>query len=428
MYCGSCLHDNTLAAALIQQGHDVVLVPIYTPIRTDEEDVSLPRVFFGGINAYLQQKFPLFRRTPRWIDDWLDHPVLMRFLAGRGASVDPARLGDMTVSMLRGETGNQAKELTKLVDWLLDEVQPDVVHLSNSMMLGLAGIISEKCGPPVVCTLSGEDVFLEKLVAPHYQQARELLVQRAARVDAFVALNEYYADFMADYLEVDRPRIAVIRHGLLLDGHGSRQPRPDDQPRRIGFLARICEDKGLHLFVEAGQRLVERTDLPPFELHAAGYLGTGDRKYFRRLKKQIAAGPLAERFFYHGELSRLEKIAFLQSLEVFSTPTVYQESKGLPTLEALANGVPVVLPNHGTFPELVTKTGGGLLFEPHDVDHLADCLAQLLLDREKGKHLGRRGQRAIQEHFNAEKMANDTMALYETLLTRQQQPPKNVAP
>src|SRR6188768_1752046 len=109
MYCGSCLHDNTLAAALLKLGEDVVLVPIYTPIRTDEQDVSEPRVFFGGINAYLQQKIPLFRRTPRWLDGWLDHPALLRLVAGRGLSVDPAKLGGMTVSMLRGEEGNQRK-------------------------------------------------------------------------------------------------------------------------------------------------------------------------------------------------------------------------------------------------------------------------------------------------------------------------------
>ena len=170
MYCGSCLHDNTLASALLDLGEEIVLVPIYTPIRTDEVDVSQPRVFVGGINAYLQQKFRIFRHTPGWFDRIWDHPALLRLLTGRGASIDPAKLGGMTVSMLQGELGNQHKELEKLVDWLLDEVEPDVVHLSNSMMLGLARKIAERCGPPVVCSLSGEDIFLEKLKQPHYQQ------------------------------------------------------------------------------------------------------------------------------------------------------------------------------------------------------------------------------------------------------------------
>ena len=423
MYCGSCLHDNTLAGALLKLGEDVILAPIYTPLRTDERDVSEPRVFFGGVNAYLQQKFPLFRRTPRWLDRWLDHPALLR-LATRGAgSVDPAKLGDMTVSMLRGEEGHQSKELAKLVDWLIDEVQPDVVHLSNSMMLGLARQIAERCGPPVVCSLSGEDIFLEKLAAPHYEQARQLLRERARDVQAFVALNGYYADFMADYLAVARERVRVIPHGLELEGHGERRVRPAGEPQRVGFLARICHDKGLHLLAEACERLAARRDAPAFELHAAGYLGAGDRLYLDEIQHRVGRGPLAGRFTYHGELDRAGKIAFLQSLDVMSLPTVYRESKGLPALEALANGVPVLLPRHGAFPELVADTGGGVLHEPLDAGDLSNKLAELLNDRERGERLGRAGQQAVRERYHARAMAERTLDLYRTLAPAQRDRP-----
>ncbi len=295
MYCGSCLHDNTLAAELLRQGEDVVLVPIYTPIRTDEQDVSQPRVFFGGINVYLQQKWPVFRRTPRWLDKLWDHPALLRLVTGRASSVDPADLGDLTVSMLRGEEGNQLKELEKLVDWLIDEVRPDVVHLSNSMMLGLARMIAERCGPPVICSLSGEDIFLEKLKPPHYEQARQLLRERAGDVQAFVALNNYFADFMSDYLAVPRERVHVIPHGLNLEGHGLVQDRAKSPaaPHRVGYLARICHDKGLHLLVEACELLTERSGVPPVEVHAAGYLGASDRGYLAEIERRTVSGKLA---------------------------------------------------------------------------------------------------------------------------------------
>ena len=415
MYCGSCLHDNTLASALLDRGEDVVLVPIYTPIRTDERDVSQPKVFFGGINAYLQQKIPLFRHTPSWLDRWLDHPALLHLVAGRGASVDPSKLGPMTVSMLQGELGNQRKELDALVDWLLEEVQPDVVHLSNSMMLGLARRISERCGPPVVCSLSGEDVFLEKLQPPYYEQARKLLRQRAAEVDAFVALNEYYADFMTDYLTVDRQRVHVIPHGLHLEGHGPSQVS-DGKTHRIGFLARICEDKGLHLLVEACEHLIAEHELPDIQLHAAGYLGAGDRSYFRQIQERACQGPLAGKFTYHGELSRDKKIAFLQSLNVFSTPTLYRESKGLPLLEAWANGVPAVVPEHGTFPELIADSGGGLLCEPLHARNLASQLAKLLKNPGLAERMGRAGRQAVQERYHSTLMAERTKLLYERIL------------
>ncbi|MEX0643015.1 MAG: glycosyltransferase family 4 protein [Pirellulales bacterium] len=421
MYCGSCLHDNTLAAALMELGEDVLLVPTYTPLRTDETDVSLKRIFFGGINVYLQQKSALFRHTPWWLDRLLDHPTLLEMASRSAASVDPTQLGDMTVSMLRGEAGRQRKEVEKLVDWLVTEVQPDVVHLSNSMQLGLARMLRERGGPPVVCQLSGEDIFLEKLRPPYYEEARAVLRERATDVDTFVAINRYYADFMADYLAIDRSRIQVIPHGLKLDGHGRRIEKQPDEPRVIGFFARICEDKGLHILVDACERLAARNDLPPFVLHAAGYLGAADRPYLQKLEQRVAAGSLAGRFQYRGELDRAQKIAFLQSLDVFSVPTVYRESKGLSILEAMANAVPVVQPDHGSFSELIADTNGGILCRPHDPADLADKLAELLQDPLRAAELGLNGQQAIHDRYHAAEMARRTRELYLRLGDR----PKN---
>lgn len=419
MYCGSCLHDNTLAAALLALGEDVVLVPTYTPLRTDETDVSQRRVFFGGINVYLQQKWALFRHTPWWLDRLLDHPEMLERITKRGISIDPSQLGEMTVSMLAGEAGKQRKELEKLVHWLRDELRPDIVHLSNSMLLGVARRLKHNGGPPIVCQLSGEDLFLEKLVAPYYAQARALLRERAADADAFVAINRYYADFMADYLAVDRNRIHVIPHGVKLDGHGTRRDKGSGDRRAIGYLARICHDKGLHLLVEACERLAERNDLPPFELRVAGYLGSSDRPYFAEIEQRIAKGPLAGRFEYLGEVDRTRKIEFLQSLEVFSVPTVYRESKGLPALEAMANAVPVVLPDHGSFREMVADTGGGLLHRPLDPADLADKLAELLLEPHDASSLGKTGQRAVHDRYHAGAMAEQTRMLYRQMLDGQ---------
>src|SRR5262249_26334232 len=110
MYCGSCMHDNTLAAALIAQGHDALLIPTYTPIRTDEADVSQKRVFFGGINVYLQQKLALFRHTPWVLDRLLDARRLLNWVSRFAVKTQAEDLGELTVSMLKGEHGNQRKE------------------------------------------------------------------------------------------------------------------------------------------------------------------------------------------------------------------------------------------------------------------------------------------------------------------------------
>src|SRR5262245_13990237 len=114
MYCGSCLLDNTLAAELLRRGHDVTLIPVYTPTRTDDRNVSQNRVFLGGINVYLQQHLGLFRRTPAILDRLWDAAPILRLATRWGVRVDPASLGELTLSMLRGEDGFQSKEISKL--------------------------------------------------------------------------------------------------------------------------------------------------------------------------------------------------------------------------------------------------------------------------------------------------------------------------
>jgi glycosyltransferase involved in cell wall biosynthesis len=147
----------------------------------------------------------------------------------------------------------------------------------------------------------------------------------------------------------------------------------------------------------------------------AGYLGESDKPYLAELESQAAKGSLAGKFRYVGEVDRAGKIAFLQSLDVFSTPTVYRESKGLPAIEAMANAVPVVLPDHGSFSELVADTGGGVLHRPLDARDIADRIAELLCDPLRAKQLGLAGQQAVHAYYNAPAMARQTRELYEVL-------------
>ncbi len=423
-YCGTCLHDNTLAAALTKRGVEILLVPTYTPLRTDEESVSLPRVFFGGVNVFLQQKSALFRHTPWFFDSLLDSPRLLDWLSRRSAGMDAAKLGALTVSTLEGRKGRQHKEISKLLDWLKRGVKPDLIHLSNVLLVGIVPALREELGLPVICNLAGEDIFLEQIEEPDYTHARELLKQRAREVERFTALNNYFADFMADYLAIDRAKIDVIPHGLNLEGHATSPPAhppretPAGKPREvvIGYFARVAVEKGLHFLAEAFCLLAAQADLPPLRLKVAGYMSSADQAYFETVVARIKAAGLTDRFEYVGELNRAGKIAFLQSLDVMSVPTVYRESKGLSVLEAMANGVPLVLPRHGVFPEMIEITGGGLLCEPMNPQSLADTLAELIRDPARAAALGRSGFEAIRRHHTADQMAGRHVELYRRML------------
>ena len=224
---------------------------------------------------------------------------------------------------------------------------------------------------------------------------------------------------MADYLAVDRAKVHVVPHGMHLEGV---EPRTHGEPSRgeplrIGFFARVSPEKGLHLLVEACELLAEhRADLP-IELHAGGYLGGGEREYFIDLRKRAEAGPLADRFHYHGELDKAGKYELLRSLDVFSTPTTWAEAKGLPAMEAMAAGVPVVLPRHGSVPR-AGRIGrfAGVLHDPNDAGALAEALESLLDSHQARQTHGQTAAAAIRERFTAERMAEETLAVYQGLL------------
>jgi hypothetical protein len=214
MYCGSCLRDNALASALMEAGHEVLLIPTYTPTRTDEKNVSHRRVFLGGINVYLQQYSRFFRQTPWVADRLLDFPPLLRFTTRWGVSVDPARLGSLTVSVLRGLRGFQSKEIRKLVQFLAGDARPEIITLPNSLLIALAPAIKSVMNVPVCCTLQGEDLFLDGLGEPYRSESLRLIREHIPHVDAFLAVSHFGARRMIQSYGIPAERTHVCPWGF----------------------------------------------------------------------------------------------------------------------------------------------------------------------------------------------------------------------
>ncbi|QDT65870.1 Spore coat protein SA [Calycomorphotria hydatis] len=409
MFCGSCMHDNTWARALHAAGEKVTLLPLYTPIRVDEENISSKRVFFGGLNLYFDYRSKFWSKLPRRMTRWLDNPALIKFVSSFGISNDAHELGNLTLATLAGIEGPQRKEIEQLVDYLADELRPDVIVFSNALLAGAVPELRKRFSGTLACVLQGDDIFLEELPEQFREQAIAKISQHSAGFDRFITHSTYYADFMANYLRLPREKFVTMPLGIDFAGHDGL-PKPEQgSPFTVGYFARICPAKGFHEVLRAFKILHERH--PDTRLVAGGYLHPHDQNYFRKLQTEYAH--LGESFTYAGSPDSLaEKTALLKSFDVLSVPTVYREPKGLFVLEALANGIPVVQPHHGAFPELLEATGGGLLYEPGNAEGLANRWEELIVTPTRRHELAQTGHTNARQHYSPDAMVNATREIF----------------
>ena len=216
---------------------------------------------------------------------------------------------------------------------------------------------------------------------------------------------------MGEYFSIPQEKFHLVPLGIDTRDFQSEPPTAE-RPPTVGYLARLAPEKGLHRLVDAFLLLREHHGMDDAHLLIAGWLGESNKAYAEEQFHRLESAGLAAAFEYVGEVDRQAKVHFLHSIDVLSVPTVYHEPKGLFALEALAAGVPVVLPEHGAFPELVAATSGGRLVRPGDAEHLADTLFDVLLDRGRCRELGQNGRAVVHQQFDARSAAQATLDVY----------------
>jgi glycosyltransferase involved in cell wall biosynthesis len=403
-HCGSCLRDNALIKALRERGHDALMVPLYLPLVTDREEASPEQpVRVGGISLYLQQKLPWFHRMPAFVHRWINSPGLLRKASERMGMTSAKDLGEMTLGSLAGEDGRQWAEWKKLVLWLKEQPKADVISLSNSLLTGLAEAIKKETGARVICSLQGEDSFLDTLISPYRERCAEALRANAKQVDLFIAPSQFYAGSMALRLGVEASKVAVMPNGI--DATLFPISSPDPNVPTIGYLARMIHGKGLTVLVNAFIELVKRNRFPQIKLKVGGAFTPVDEKYVADLKARLDSAGCLGRVEFLPNLDFTEKMHFFRDLTVFSVPAIYGEAFGLYVIEALASGVPVVQPDSGAFPELIRETQGGLICRADDAVSLADDLERVIGDPELREKLSLRGMNSVRQSYQAGAMA-----------------------
>jgi glycosyltransferase involved in cell wall biosynthesis len=416
MYCGACFRDNALVGALRQLGHEVTMLPLYLPLTLDETDETRGTpIFYSGINVYLEQMSPVFQFAPNWFRKVFSSRRILDLAAGNAASTQPAQVAELTISMLKGEDGNQARELQELIDWLKGQ-RVDVISLSNALLVGMARKLKRELKVPVICSLQGEDVFLNALPDGVRKRAWAVTAERAADVDLFIAPSHYFANFMREHLKLPAEKVKVIFNGINLEGYTKAEPAGNQTV--LGFFARMCRDKGLHTLVDAYIELQRRGTVPNLRLKVGGSCGPTDQKVVDEQKEKLRNAMLESTVEFHPNLSREQKLRFLNSLTLFSVPAMYGEAFGLYLLEALASGVPVIQPRDAAFPELLEATGGGALYDPKNPSALADAIEQLALNPQQARSLGETGRRAVFERFTVNRLATDFVDVCKTFSAR----------
>lgn len=401
-YCGSCLRDHGLAKAMIAEGCDVSMIPLYLP-HVAEDDLGEQPVFFGGLKVYFQQYLPGFSSLPSWMTKWMDHPSVLSFIARFSGMTSASTLGRMTFSTLDLANSGQLASFEDLAVSLEKHFDPDVIILSNALLLGFAAPLKERLNARVYCTLQGEDTFINSLSDSYRERCWSMAAQQAPYVDGFMAVSRKHGNIMAEGLKLNEQQWKIIHNGI--DIEGLPEPCPGPGVPTIGFLANIVPPKGLMTLVDVFIEMKKERPEQPLRLSICGSVTPFTQDHLEEVKERLEEAGVLEDVHFGINLNRDEKFRALQEMTLLSVPALYGESFGLYVLEALAVGVPVVQPNHGAFPEVIESTGGGLIFDHMDQKSYKDALWSLIDDPEKRGDLGREGHRKVTQEYSITSMA-----------------------
>jgi len=413
-YCGNCLRDSSYVKSLKEAGHDAVTLPIYLPLTLNGEKQSDAPVFYGAINIYLKQKFPFLRKMPNWMETFFNSPFLMKYAAKKAGSTRAHGLEEMTISMLKGHEGYQKEELEHLIDFLKHHEKPDIVHLSNALLMGLARKIKDELNIPVVCSLQDEDVWIDAMDDSYQKKLWDLFSEKAKDIDAFIAVSHFYGAVMKKRMNIPNDKLSVIHVGIDLEVF--EMSAPAFNPPVIGFMSRMNEENGFEVLIDAFIKLKSKLAFKDVKLRCSGGQTGDDKKFIQRQVNKLKKLNFIDDVEFVEEYREKYLNQFFQPLTLLSVPVLSGEAFGLYQIESLACGVPLVQPALGAFPEIIEATKGGVTYAPNNSGNLAKKLEEVLSDPEKVKKMSKLGRENVEKHFNSRILIRKMMAIYEKVV------------
>ncbi len=416
MYCGACLHDALLIQGLIDAGHALDVYTMYTPALADF-DLSIlktNKIYYSGINAYLSQKFSFFRKIVPGLHGFFGKPSVVNFALNFGVSVRPEELGGLTLSVLRGIEGHQSAELKEVISALRESGKKDLAVITNSMIAGLAPELKKEFKIPVVCQLMGEEVFVKDLPEPFRSGSIKAMREHSKHIDLFISPGETYAGEMALFLEVAREKFRVVPPAVSPELYAGVNRLKE--PFTVGYISKMSKGKGLDTLVDAFILLRKKHEVQALLKLGGQILSSQAKSLWEEQQKKLKKEGLWEAVEYRGELDFKSKKELLSAFSVFAVPSMTPESRGTAALEALSAGIPVILPESGIYPELLAKTGGGLLHKPNNAESLALGLKKMAEDPVYADACAAKGREAVKKYYSQKVMTDAAIGAYSSVI------------
>ena len=402
-YCGNCFRDNLQANALRSAGHDVVIMPLYLPLKDLSFQADTP-LFFPATSFFLSQKYFKKRSLPRWMEKILDSDFVLNIAASLSGSTTSEGLEGLTLSMIYGDGSSFRQQVQNIVDWIKDHESPDIIHLSSTLVIGIAKAIRQVIDIPIVCSLQDEEVWIDKLEKKYADVAWRGIIDNIQYVNRFVTTSEFYKRMITTRF----PQIKDV--SVVYSGVDTEKYSCDSYPSTpvIGFFYRMNEENGLEILVDAFISLKQKSGFDNLRLRIGGGYTSSDKKFLNKMRKKLV--PYKAAVDWCEIYSLNEHAKFYKEITAICVPLTFDESIGLYLCEAFAAGRPAIEPATGSFSEIVGDAG--IIYEKNTSDCLANAIEQLLSDEALHVRCRENALRLSATRYNKDTLADELQKIY----------------
>ena len=412
-YCGNCYRDMLYVRAIRKvPGIKASAIPLYLPPAKNNVETGFDKhVFFGAISMYLREKVGFLRNMPAIFDKFFDSSLFLRFAAKQAGTTSTEGYEELTINMIEGDNAFRKAEVDRLVKYIMKDGKPDIIHLSNALILGIARQLKKRMDVKVVCSLLNEDDWIDDMAEPFRSRAWKMIAKEAGHVDIFVTPSNYYKELFKSKTALKCDNVMVVPLGF--DPESDTVSRPEREPSAIGYFCRINNYNGFDKLVDAFIEMKKQDLIPGLTLNVCGGFTGMDKPFISQQLKKIREHKLEKSVRIFPDFQGDKKLEFFSKVDIVSVPVRKYDGYGLYLLEANAAGIPVVQPATGAFPEIVERTKGGIIYSPDTVSELVSSLHKLLKDKELISRLGETGRKNVRQELSLDSMSAGLSEVYD---------------